>query len=42
MLRGLVQAEGDTELIVLFQGLFPAPHNPLSRQASADMERQPA
>jgi len=42
MLRGLVQAEGDTELIVLFQGLFPAPHNPLSRQASADMKSQPA
>lgn len=42
MLRGLVRAEGDTELIVLFQGLFPAPHNPLSRQTSADMERQPA
>ena len=42
MLRGLVQAEGDTELIVLFQGLFPAPRNPLARQASADTERQPA
>jgi len=42
MLRGLVQAEGDTELIVLFQGLFPAPHNPLGRRASADTERQPA
>jgi hypothetical protein len=42
MLRGLVQAEGDAELIVLFQGLFPAPRNPLSRQASADTERQPA
>ena len=25
LLRGLVHAEGDTELIVLFQGLFPAP-----------------
>ena len=35
MLRGLVQAEGDAELIVLFQGLFPAPHNTFSRQASA-------
>ena len=42
MLRGLVQAEGDAELIVLFQGLFPAPRNPLSRRASADMERRPA
>jgi putative sterol carrier protein len=42
MLRGLVQTEGDTELIVLFQGLFPAPRNPLSHQASADMEKQPA
>ena len=42
MLRGLVRVEGDTELIVLFQGLFPAPHNPRSRQASADMGRQPA
>ena len=42
MLRGLVQAEGDAELIVLFQGLFPAPHNPLSRQAPAGMEGQPA
>jgi putative sterol carrier protein len=42
MLRGLVQTEGDTELIVLFQGLFPAPQNPLSRKASVDAERQPA
>jgi putative sterol carrier protein len=42
MLRGLVQAEGDAELIVLFQGLFPAPYNPLSRQASAGMEGQSA
>jgi len=42
MLRGLVRAEGDTELIVPVQGLFPAPHIPLSRRASADMKRQPA
>jgi putative sterol carrier protein len=42
MLRGLVRAEGDAELIVLFQGLFPAPHDPLSRQDSAGMEGQPA
>ena len=41
MLRGLVRAEGDTELIVLFQGLFPAPHNPLNRQVPTDTERQP-
>jgi putative sterol carrier protein len=42
MLRGLVRAEGDAELIVLFQGLFPAPQSPLSRQDSAGIEGQPA
>lgn len=36
LLRGLVHVEGDTELIVLFQGLFPAPSGGRSRQASVD------
>jgi putative sterol carrier protein len=42
LLRGLWQAEGDTELIVLFQGLFPAPTNSRSYQVRAHKEEQPA
>jgi putative sterol carrier protein len=40
LLRGLVHAEGDTELIVLFQGLFPSPHK-ARRNGQIDQGEEP-
>jgi putative sterol carrier protein len=41
-LRGLWRAEGNPELIVLFQGLFPAPHNARSGRKVGRRGGQPA
>jgi hypothetical protein len=42
LLRGLVTAEGDPELIVNFQRLFSGPPNARSRQTTATKEGRPA
>ena len=41
-LRGLWRADGNAELIVLFQGLFPAPQNSGSRRHGGRQGGQPA
>ncbi len=42
VLRGLITGEGDPELLVLFQRLFPGSPNSRSRLATATKEVRPA
>jgi putative sterol carrier protein len=42
VLRGLISAEGDPKLVVMFQRLFPGPPNARATQPTATQEARPA
>jgi len=42
LLRGLMTVEGDPEIVVVFQRLFPGPPNARFRRATATNEGRPA